>query len=148
MEIYICCFFNWSTTEYSLLLRVLMNSVVSSSLTRFFLYVSSARAFFPFLFLSFKSVRSFCSYTRPVLVTPSISKTCSVLVSPMIKTGFAVGWVAEHIVSQVIFWVKDCGSAEAGPLIMNGFEWSNLQVRPNGCCFPLNELRSWYLGDQ
>lgn len=95
-EIYAACFFNWSTIKHSLLLRILINSAVSSSETRFFLCGSSARASFPFLFFSFAYDRSFGWYTRPAPVTPPISKTYSAPLPPMIKTGFAAGWGVEH----------------------------------------------------
>lgn len=52
MDICTGYFFSCSTTEYLLLLRVLMNLEVSSPLTIFFLCGSSARAYFPFLFFS------------------------------------------------------------------------------------------------
>lgn len=50
MDICAGCFFSCSTTEYLLLLRVLINSGVTSSLTLFFLYGSSSRPLSRFFF--------------------------------------------------------------------------------------------------
>lgn len=74
VEICASCFVNCSTAEYSHLLRVLVNSAMSSSLTHLFLAVLLPMP--PSLSLSFSaSVRSFNLYTLAILVTPPISET-------------------------------------------------------------------------
>lgn len=99
VEIYTGCFLNCSTTEYLLLLRVLINSAVSFSLSWFFLCGSLARVSFTFIFLSSASFRSFGWYTRPFQVNPLIFKTCLAPLLPYDQNWFC-SWLRCRVDSE------------------------------------------------
>lgn len=118
---------NCSTNEYSLLLRVLLNSTVSSSLTPFFFCGCSTKISFSFLFSSI-SAKSSGLKTHWVRVSQHIFKSCWLSLPPMIRISLTVSWRLDKMVSVARFLDRDPGFVEKGPLTINGFLGSNKQV--------------------